>query len=274
MATFRFGKNWQEFNRAYLNQERVDLAKRSVSEFLRMPSLSGKTFADIGAGSGLNSLVALQMGAKEVYSLDIDKECIDCCTQLRAREGNPANWTIEQASILDDAKIASLPQFDVVYSWGVLHHTGSMWKAIDNAMKLVKPGGIFYLAIYNKADGLAVYPDLRFGSSKFWLLEKRIYVALPSILQNLIDYLAMGLLVIGYILTLRNPITEIKGHKYYFNKGMPWRINIKDWLGGYPYEYASVAEIFHFAQKRGFNLENLTTNNGLLNNEFLLKKAV
>ena len=274
MASFRFGKNWQEFNRGYLNQERIDLAKRSVSEFLRMPSLQGKTFADIGAGSGLDSLVALQLGAKEVYSLDVDQDCIDCCTQLKAREGNPPHWKIELASILDDEKVASMPQFDVVYSWGVLHHTGRMWKAIENTMKIVKPGGVLYLAIYNKADGLAIYRDLRFGSSKFWLLEKKIYVSLPTFLQDLIDYTAMSILIVSYLLTLRNPVTEIRNHKFYFNKGMAWRIDIKDWLGGYPYEYASVQEVFLFARDRGFSLENLNCNNGLLNNEFLLRKTV
>ncbi len=275
MVSFRFGKNWQSFNRAYLNKERVDLAKKSIVDFLGVSTLEGKTFGDIGAGSGIDSLAALQLGAQEVYSMDVDPDCISCCNQLKAREGNPAHWTVaEQFSILDDAAVATLPQFDVLYSWGVLHHTGNMWKAIDNASKLVKPGGVFYLAIYNTADGLAIYPDLRFGSSSFWLLEKKIYVALPDFLQNVIDYLAMGVLVLGYLVTLRNPIKEIKDHKYYFNKGMPWRINIKDWLGGYPYEHATVAEIFHFAKARGFSLENVTCNNGLLNNEFLLKKAL
>ncbi len=274
MASFRFGKNWQSFNRTYLNRERLDLAKKSITDFLGVTTLEGKTFGDIGAGSGIDSLVALELGAKDVYSMDIDQDCIDCCLQLKETKGSPSNWTIAPPfSILDYAAVSKLPQFDIVYSWGVLHHTGSMWKAIENSMKLVKPGGVFYLAIYNKADGLAIYHDLRFGPSWFWHMEKRLYVSMPTFLQNFVDYCVMGVLFVGYLLTLRNPFAEIRRHKYYFNKGMAWRIDIKDWLGGYPYEYATVAEIFHFAKQRGFSLENLTCNNGLLNNEFLLRKT-
>jgi 2-polyprenyl-6-hydroxyphenyl methylase/3-demethylubiquinone-9 3-methyltransferase len=53
---------------------------------------------------------------------------------------------------------------------------------------------------------------------------------------------------------------------------MSWRIDIKDWLGGYPYEYASVDEVFNFVKRLGFSLENLKCNIGLMNNEYLFKK--
>ncbi len=270
--TFLFGKNWQAFNKTYLNRERIDCAKKSILDFLKTDTLKGKTFADVGAGSGLYSLAALELGASEVFSFDPDTDCIACCTELQSKQGNPEHWNIQQGSTLDDGFVRGLKQYDVVYSWGVLHHTGNMWKAIENTLELVKPGGVFFLAIYNKADGFAIYPDGRFGPSWFWLLEKKFYVSLPMFLQNFIDYCVMATLIVLYLLTFHNPIKVIKGHKNYFNKGMSWRINIKDWLGGYPYEYASVSEIFHFAQDRGFSLENLTCNNGLLNNEFLLKR--
>jgi 2-polyprenyl-6-hydroxyphenyl methylase/3-demethylubiquinone-9 3-methyltransferase len=188
-------------------------------------------------------------------------------------EGDPAHWRVVQGSILDDGFVRSLGQHDVVYSWGVLHHTGSMWKAIDNTLSLVKPGGCAYLAIYNKADGFAIYPDGRFGPSWLWLLEKKFYVSLPHFLQNCIDYCVMAALIALYVVTLHNPIRIICSHQLYFGKGMSWRINIKDWLGGYPYEYATVSEVFKYAKERGFSLENLTCNNGLLNNEFLFRRT-
>jgi SAM-dependent methyltransferase len=270
--TFLFGKNWQAFNADYLNRERIELTKKSLLEFLKVDTLEGKTFIDIGAGSGIVSLAAIELGASEVLSFDADADCIACCTELRKSRSNASNWHIQQGSILDDDFVKTLKQYDIVYSWGVLHHTGNMWKAIKNAFTLVTSSGVFFLAIYNKADGFGIYPDGRFGPSSFWLLEKKIYVSLPTFLQNCIDYCVMSTLVLLYILTLQNPVKVIRGHKNYFNKGMSWRINIKDWLGGYPYEYASVGEIFQFAKDRGFSLENLTCNNGLLNNEFLLKR--
>ena len=271
-SMFSFGKNWQVFTARYLNEERIALAEQSLSRFLGITSLSGKTFIDVGAGSGISSLAALKLGASNVISFDVDPDCIACCDVLRSRAGNPAHWSLRHGSILDDHFISSLPQGDIVYAWGVLHHTGSMWKALEAAMRLVKNDGVLFLAIYNKADGLAIYPDGRMGSSAFWKIEKRIYASLPLFLQNLIDYVVMSLLFVLYLLMLRNPFRVIRDHQQYFSKGMSWRVNIKDWLGGYPYEYATVAEVFSFAKQRGFQLENLTCNNGLLNNEFLLRK--
>jgi SAM-dependent methyltransferase len=271
MTTFRFGKNWQAFVKRYMNEHRIQLAITSIKNFLGTEDLSGKTFIDVGAGSGLDSLAAVRMGCSDVLSFDIDDDCMNCCTRLKEHEGNPGNWRIEQGSIVDDQYVSTLGQFDIVYSWGVLHHTGQMWKAIENTLELVKPGGVLFLAIYNKADGFALYPDGRFGPSWLWKIEKKIYVSLPFVLQEIMDYLVMAVLFVGYLFMLKNPFKVIADHKYYFNKGMSWRINIKDWLGGYPYEYATVEEIFAFAKERGFSLENLTCNNGLLNNEFLFR---
>lgn len=273
MPVFSFGRNWEHFNARYLNEERVSLAQRALQQFLGVETLRGKTFLDIGVGSGIASLAALQLDATQVASFDVDPASVQCAKGLREAAGNPSHWNISHGSILDQAFLRTLGTYDIVYAWGVLHHTGAMWQAIENAARLVKEGGLLYLAIYNKADGFAIYPDGRFGPSSFWRFEKRLYVALPAFLQNLIDYVVMSLLIILYLLTLRNPFRIIRDHRKYFSKGMSWRINIKDWLGGYPYECATVAEVFAFVKKRGFLLENLTCNNGLLNNEFLFRKV-
>ena len=245
---------------------------KSLQKFLKMDSLEGKTFLDVGAGTGIYSLAALRLGATAT-SFDFDDKCVACCEELKKSVPNPEMWTVKHGSILDSDFVKQFPQQDIVYCWGVAHHTGNMWQAIENLFSLVKPNGLLYLAIYNKADGLAIYPDGRIGSSRFWQKFKRFYSSLPAFIEYCIDAVVMSLLVLFYLATLRNPIKEIRGHRDYFSKGMSWRLNIRDWLGGYPYEYASVAEIFTFAHDRGFTLENLTCNNGLLNNEFLLYRS-
>ncbi len=267
---FFFGKNWETFVQDYLNQERITEAEKSLINFLQIDSLKDKTFLDIGCGSGLFSLAAYHLGASKVISFDLDHFSVKCCQYLREKAGTPANWEILVGSILDENFLAKLEKADIVYSWGVLHHTGKMWQAIKNAAKLVADDGLFYIAIYNKANGLAIYPDGRFGPSKFWLIEKKVYFHLPKFLQNFIDYLVMTVLILGYLFTLKNPINKIRSHKEL--RGMSWRVDIKDWLGGYPYEYASPDEIFKFIRKNfNFSLENLKTNNGLLNNEYLFR---
>jgi len=268
---FAFGKNWQSFVRDYLNQERIDEAKKSMVEFCNANTLiTGKTFIDVGCGSGLFSLAAHQLAASNIVSFDIDPQSIKCCEYLRGKEGHSPNWQIKKGSILDGDFVSSLGKYDFVYSWGVLHHTGSMWKAIENASKLVGEKGAFCIGIYNRADAWGVYPDGRCGPSHLWVKEKRLYSRIPSPLQSLIDYSVMSALVVLYILTFNNPMRKIRSHKQF--RGMSWRVDIKDWLGGYPYEYASVDEVFNFVKRLGFSLENLKCNNGLMNNEYLFKK--
>lgn len=268
---FAFGKNWQSFVENYLNDELIDEASRSVMEFCDAERLiKGKRFIDVGCGSGLFSLVAHRIGASMVVGFDLDPYSTACAEYLREREDASNDWQIENGSILDDDFVSSLGKYDFVYSWGVLHHTGNMWKAIENASKLVEEEGALCIAIYNKADGWGVYPDGRWGPSRFWESEKKLYSRLPSVLQNLIDFAVMSTLVVLYILLLNNPIRKIRSHKQF--RGMSWRIDIKDWLGGYPYEYASVAEVFDFVKRLGFSLENLKCNNGLMNNEYLFRK--
>jgi len=266
---FDFGKNWKSFLEKYLSDERIDEAKKSLEKFLKT-DLRGKTFVDIGCGSGLFSLAAHRLGARKVLSFDVDEFSVECAKKLREKENSPDLWNVTEGSILDKSFISTLEKYDVVYSWGVLHHTGDMWKAIDNAANLVADKGLLYIAIYNKADGFGLYADGRIGSSKFWELEKRIYYKLPKLIQSVIDHIVMFLMIIMYLVAFRNPIKEIKGHKSF--RGMSWKIDIKDWLGGYPYEYASVEEIFKFMHKRGFVLKNLISHNDLRNNEFLFYK--
>jgi SAM-dependent methyltransferase len=268
---FAFGKNWQSFVRDHLNQEKIDEAKKSMVEFCKADTLiTAKTFIDVGCGSGLFSLAAYQLGACDIVSFDIDPDSVKCCEYLRQKEGHSQHWQIKQGSVLDGNFVSTLGKYDFVYSWGVLHHTGSMWKAIENASKLVSEDGAFCIGIYNKADAWGVYPDGRCGPSHLWVKEKRLYSKLPSPLQGLIDLSVMSVLVILYVLTFTNPIKKIRRHRDF--RGMSWRIDIKDWLGGYPYEYASVDEVFNFVKKLGFSLENLKCNNGLMNNEYLFRR--
>ncbi|MBW2734244.1 MAG: class I SAM-dependent methyltransferase [Deltaproteobacteria bacterium] len=269
---YEFGKNWRTFIDDYLTDERLVEAQDSLRRFMGKP-LRGRTFLDIGCGSGLFSLAAHRLGAQRVVSFDLDGDSMDCCRELRAREGNPDNWEVLEGSILDEAFVTALGEFDVVYSWGVLHHTGEMWQALENAAQRVRPGGLLYIAIYNRADGLGLHADGRVGSSRFWEQEKRLYARLPPWGKRVIDASAAASMVFGYLVTARNPFEEIREHKTL--RGMSWMVDIRDWLGGHPYEYASVSEVFSFVHDRfGYSLENLFSTNSLRNNEFLFARPL
>src|SRR5687768_336406 len=145
---FEFGSNWARFL-TVLDESRIVLAERALQDMLQRSRLDGLSFLDIGSGSGLSSLAARRLGAR-VHSFDYDPQSVACTSELRRRyfPADP-NWVVEQASVLDADVVRRVGTFDIVYSWGVLHHTGGMWRALDHAAIPVAPGGKLFIAIYN-----------------------------------------------------------------------------------------------------------------------------
>lgn len=260
---FEFGKNWSDFLKK-MDSQRIQEAEKSLAKFLG-PDLSGQRFLDIGCGSGLFSLAACNMGAK-VTSFDFDPDSVACAKKLRESfHLESTDWKIFQGSILDKEMLASLGQFNVVYSWGVLHHTGSMWEALDNAAELVKDGGRLFISIYNDQGG---YSDL-------WRAIKRTYVRSPGWVRFLLCLGVLAFMETRYTLIqlvrLRNPIKMYKARTQ--GRGMALWHDLKDWVGGYPFEVAKPEGIFAFYRERGFELTRLKTNGGgIACNEFLFKK--
>lgn len=264
---FEFGRNWKRFL-ALLNEERIVTAEASLTRMLEADSLDGKRFLDIGSGSGLFSLAARRLGAT-VHSFDFDPHSVGCTRELKARyfDSDPF-WTVDEASILDRTYLTELGQFDVVYSWGVLHHTGQMWTALDNAQKLVKPGGVLFIAIYNDQG----------SRSRRWLIAKRFYNWLPRPLKA--PWAALAILPSEFKAVVMATFSGSLG-SYFRNwvrvdetRGMnKWR-DIVDWVGGYPYEYAAPDEIFAFHRGKGFSLEKLVCKGaGFGCAEYVFRKA-
>lgn len=256
---FEFGKNWQNYLQS-LTPERIEEAEQSLSQ--NLGAIRDKTFLDIGSGSGLFSLAARRLGAK-VTSFDYDVHSVACTNFLKNRYFPDDNdWSVFQGSVLDHQWLHGLGQFDIVYSWGVLHHTGSMWDALKNVTSSVAPNGRLFLAIYNDQAGY----------SKRWLKIKRAYIACPPALRTIYA----GALFSAYYLKpflstairLKNPFSLWSSNKQ--DRGMSLWTNWIDWIGGYPFEVATPDAIFNFYKKEGFTLSMLKTCGGGLGcNEFI-----
>ena len=259
---FEFGENWRQFL-SLLNDKRIEQAEKSLGEMLGVTTLAGKTFLDAGSGSGLFSLAARRLGAR-VHSFDYDPASANCTRELKRRYyPDDADWVVEEASVLNPTHLATLGTFDVVYSWGVLHHTGHMWDALANVDPLVKPGGLLFIAIYNDQG----------NHSKRWLWVKQTYnkggFGKYAVLYG--STWAMWWRPWVRDLLKGKPFESWKN--YGGDRGMSaWR-DVVDWVGGYPFEVASPEQIFEFYKARGYSLEKLATANGSLGcNQFVLHK--
>lgn len=262
---FLFGKNWTSFL-SLINEECILEAEKSLKENLKLVTLEDKTFLDIGSGSGLFSLAAHRLGAK-VFSFDYDEDAVNCTKYLKEKYAhNDNSWIIDQGSVLNNKFLKKFNKVDVLYSWGVLHHTGHMYQALENIVDLVKDNGLLFISIYNDQG----------RTSKMWKWIKQRYNSSPKIVKF---FLCMYTLFVQWSFTFLkdslktgNPIKSwvAYGRKY---RGMSAWHDVVDWTGGYPFEVAKPEEIFDFFKTRDFELQYLKTcggGNGC--NEFIFQK--
>ena len=251
-SRFGFGKNWRSYVEK-INNQHIAEAEKSLVEWIGTEDLNGISFLDIGSGSGVFSLAARRLGAT-VHSFDYDQDSVLCGLYLKEKYFKDDNeWTIEKGDILDESYISKYDQHDIVYSWGVLHHTGNMYKALGNAGAKVKKGGKLFISIYNDQG----------KSSKVWRMIKKTYNILPGGFKWIVLFPCAvrlwGPTTIKDFFRLKpfNTWTEYKKQR-----GMsPWT-DVVDWVGGYPFEVAKPEEIFRFYHERGFKLERLLTCGG------------
>lgn len=260
---FRFGKNWRSFL-SVLDENRIAEAQRAISDSLGRGDLRGWRVLDIGSGSGLSSLAMHRMGA-EIVSFDYDIDSVACTEEVRHRfAGNSQNWEIRQGSVLDANFMQGLGKFDLVYAWGVLHHTGAMWPALELARERVLPGGRLVVALYNDQG----------WQSRFWWHVKRIYCsgrAGQSLISAIFFPLFALYAIVHDIKHLRIPGTYMR--EYISHRGMSITHDWHDWLGGFPFEVATPKQVIDVLSESGFVISSQTLTKGWGCSEFVLKRS-
>ncbi len=263
VPTFEFGKNWEDFVRSRLTQERMDHSRSRLLKFLGLPHLAGCRFLDIGCGSGLSSLGAFDAQAAIVDSFDVDPQSVAATGIVRTLRSDPANWHLRQGSVLDEGFMATVEPADIVYSWGVLHHTGRMWDAIRFASTKVRPGGLFCIAIYIKTP-----------LSAHWLQIKKRYNLSGRWGRRVMEarYIYNDLIHPNRFRPWRIPARLNDRNR---DRGMSYLHDVRDWLGGYPYEDATIEEVLRFAREHlGMEWLNLRTGEACIEYLFARREDV
>jgi 2-polyprenyl-6-hydroxyphenyl methylase/3-demethylubiquinone-9 3-methyltransferase len=239
---FSFGENWLGYL-SQVDEQAKDEAENGLLKLFPREALAGARVLDIGCGSGVHSLAALRLGAAELTAIDIDPNSVKAARQLLGEAPPSVKKDIRVLSIFD-AEPEELGSFDIVYSWGVLHHTGAMWEAVERAARFVRPGGLFGLALYEKCP-----------SCGFWKVEKRLYSRSPALVQKAIRGVYKAAFYAGLIATGRSPFSYVRSYKS--TRGMSFHHDVHDWLGGYPYESATVEDVRTRLQDWGFEMVRL-----------------
>jgi 2-polyprenyl-6-hydroxyphenyl methylase/3-demethylubiquinone-9 3-methyltransferase len=235
---FKFGENWENFSQL-ITTERIDAAKQSLVELISQEKLAGKSFMDFGCGSGLFSIAAAELGAWPVIGVDLDQESIQTSKMNNDRWLPEKTIRLENLSVLNDAGMEKLPMVDVGYAWGSLHQTGAMRRAIHNCASRVKPGGIFVIAIYN-----------RHFTSPLWQPIKKLYNVSGKFVQNVMVAIFTPIIALAkFLVTGKNP--------YVLSRGMNFKHNVIDWVGGYPYEYGNVKELTKILENENLSVEKV-----------------
>lgn len=234
--SFSFGRNWRSFAR-FVSEETIAEAQADIINWLGPDGVKGKTVVDIGCGSGIHSLCFHRLGAKSLLSVDVDRDSVICTEKFWRAAGTPKNWQVREASVLDRASMDAFGRFDIVYSWGVLHHTGRMWEAVDNASRVCEPGGRLWIALYAKGPQYEEH-----------LRSKQEFNAAPWHYRQKIVWKHL----------LRKWRHERnQGNKslswFWHGRGMNAYHDAIDWYGGLPYEVASVPEVIEFLTVRGYS---------------------
>ena len=260
---FGFGRNWSQFVKKAFCEERVEASREKLLGFLRLPDLRGRTFLDIGCGSGLHSLAALRAGAARVVSFDYDPQSVATARFLWEREGRPAVWEIGRGSVLDAGYMRSLPPSDIVYSWGVLHHTGDVWTALRNAALPLAAEGLFFIALYS--HDIQLDPP-----AQFWLDVKQRYNRQGPLGRRLLELWYFWRFI--YLPDRRAGVsTRKRFREYYKSRGMSQWTDIRDWLGGWPMEFVKIMEVQDFLDRElGLELLDMTSNEA--NAEYLCRR--
>jgi ubiquinone/menaquinone biosynthesis C-methylase UbiE len=169
-ATFTEG-SLEYFEEIENYRYRVESCIHSFAQFTRW---RGKKILEVGCGAGTDLLQFARAGA-EVCAVDLSPHSAALARRRLILYGLKSD--IREA----DAEHLPFPDgyFDLVYSWGVIHHTPDTAAAVKEIFRVLKPGGQIRIMIYNRYSWLGLKIYLRWG-----LLTGKVFAPLSQLIAE------------------------------------------------------------------------------------------
>jgi 2-polyprenyl-6-hydroxyphenyl methylase/3-demethylubiquinone-9 3-methyltransferase len=111
------------------------------------------------------------------------------------------------------------------------------------------------------------------GGSRMWWQVKQTYNLAPWPIKRAMECGYGAVFLLKDAMSMRNPLRTVKEYSNDSGRGMDFWHDVRDWLGGFPYEYATPAAVFNYVHdKFNLQLEYLSTSSGVGCNEFTFRK--
>jgi ubiquinone/menaquinone biosynthesis C-methylase UbiE len=123
----------------------ADASGRPFSLFVDFDSLAGKDVLDVGIGSGIATQMLAEAGAN-VTGVDLTDWAVDTTRRRLAAFGLEASVQQADAEQLPFAD----ESFDLVFSWGVIHHSSDMDRALAELVRVTRRSGEVVLMVYHR----------------------------------------------------------------------------------------------------------------------------
>jgi ubiquinone/menaquinone biosynthesis C-methylase UbiE len=143
---------WTEYLPEY------DETEKHWKIFFTSEEVAGRSVLDAGCGTGIFSIIFANQGAGRVTGIDISEGSLGTARGLKEKFGLDSAEFMKQDML--DLPFADA-SFDIVWAWGTVHHTTDPFQAIDQLIRVLKPGGALLLAVYTRTRLTFIHEIIR-----------------------------------------------------------------------------------------------------------------
>jgi len=144
-----------------------------IPRFAQFERWKDKRVLEIGCGIGTDTINFAMAGAA-VTALDISEESIEIARKRAEVYGVDESITFYRGDAERLSDIVPVEQYDLIYSFGVIHHTPHPERVIEQMTRYLKPAGIIKIMVYHRYSWKVFWILLTYGKGRFWRLEELV----------------------------------------------------------------------------------------------------
>jgi ubiquinone/menaquinone biosynthesis C-methylase UbiE len=154
-------------------EARKYLVEPHIPKFAEFDRWAGKNVLEIGCGMGTDTMRFARAGA-EVTAVDLSERSLDLARQRSEIFGLSDRITFVHSNAEELEGVPDSPVYDLIYSFGVIHHTPSPRRVLEQARRRLAPGGEVKVMVYHRRSWKVAEIILSYGKGRFWDLDRLV----------------------------------------------------------------------------------------------------